>query len=237
MAAAASFIELPPLTTLTLVRDDVADSLGEAELLVEQGRHDEAVERLEDLWSDVRGDAPLALRQRLALAWSEMYRGDLERCSSSSSTPSIVALAALRRRRPRRASLPPRLRRAQAGRDRRCDLALHPRTRPQRAGPSPSALLAANTYEWRSRCHQFRRDWDAAARDAERSLELATSAGDEPAQAHALFQASAIAERRKDWLVARYYAGARARALPQARRRALHRTHPEQPRRHQLPAR
>ncbi len=49
-------------------------------------------------------------------------------------------------------------------------------------------------------------------RDAEWSLKLATRAGDEPAQAHALFQASCIAERRKDWLVARFY-GERALEL------------------------
>ena len=70
----------------------------------------------------------------------------------------------------------------------------------------PSPLLAAHVHEWRSRCHQLRRDWDAAGRDAERSLELAVEAGDEPSQAHALFQASLVAERRRQWLLARCYA-------------------------------
>jgi hypothetical protein len=78
MAAAASFFELPPVTTLALVRDDLADLLAGAEQLVAANRHDEAVEELDELWSGVRADAPLALRHRLALSWSEMYRGELE---------------------------------------------------------------------------------------------------------------------------------------------------------------
>ena len=78
--------------------------------------------------------------------------------------------------------------------------------------PRPRVLLGAHAHEWRARCHQFRRDWDAAARDAERSLELATLAGDELSQAHALFQASCVAERRRDWLVARFH-GERALEL------------------------
>ncbi len=103
--------------------------------------------------------------------------------------------------------------------------------------PRIRTLLTANIYEWRSRCLQFRRDWDAAGLDAERSLELATSAGDEPAQAHALFQASCVAERRKNWLVARYYGERALELYRRARRHALDRADAEQPRRHRLPAR
>src|ERR1700687_1861759 len=78
MAAAASYLELPPVTTLALVRDDLADALAAAEQLVAENRHDEAAEELEDLWSGVRADAALALRHRLAFSWSEMSRGELE---------------------------------------------------------------------------------------------------------------------------------------------------------------
>ncbi len=69
--------------------------------------------------------------------------------------------------------------------------------------PKPRPLLAAHAHEWRSRCHQFVRDWDAAARDADRSFELAVDARDELSQAHALFQISLVAERRSDWTFAR----------------------------------
>ena len=78
MAAAASLIEFPPLTTLTVVRDDAAAALTQAERLVAENRHEEAADSLEALWADVRGDAALALRQRLALSWVEMYRGNLD---------------------------------------------------------------------------------------------------------------------------------------------------------------
>lgn len=47
IAVVASLYELPPVTTLSLVRDDVAEQLAGAEALVEANRHDEAVARLE----------------------------------------------------------------------------------------------------------------------------------------------------------------------------------------------
>ncbi len=47
MTAAASYAELPPVTTLALVCDDLAIALANVEQLVEEGRHDEAVEHLE----------------------------------------------------------------------------------------------------------------------------------------------------------------------------------------------
>jgi hypothetical protein len=78
MAAVAPFLSLPPVTTLTLVRDDVADALAQAEALVAANRHPEAVAALEELWLNVRSDQALALRQRLALSWSEMTLGILE---------------------------------------------------------------------------------------------------------------------------------------------------------------
>jgi tetratricopeptide (TPR) repeat protein len=207
MAAAASFFEFPPVTTLTLVRDDVADALGAAEQLVARNRHDEAVEQLENLWDELRTDAALALRHRLALSWSEMYRGKLEHAAELLEHAEAIVQsprfdasdrAEILYRRGCVALKNAEIADATSLFTRALDLNEH--------APRPRTLLAADVYQWRSRCHQFRRDWDAAARDAERSLELATRAGDEPSQAHALFQASCVAERRKDWLVARFYA-------------------------------
>ena len=57
------------MTTLTLVRDDLACALARAESLVAANRHEEAVAQLEELWAEVRGETALLLRQRLALAW------------------------------------------------------------------------------------------------------------------------------------------------------------------------
>jgi tetratricopeptide (TPR) repeat protein len=208
MAAAASFLEVPPLTTLTLVRDDVADALAAAEALVQKSLFDEANEQLESLWLDVRHDARLALRQRLALSWSEMSLGRLEHAGELlahadgivQSSPQFDAAdrADVLYRRGCVALKSAEIADATSLFTRALDL--------NERAPQPNELLAAHLYEWRSRCHQFRRDWDAAAHDAERSLELATRSNDEPSQAHALFQASCVAERRKEWLVARFYA-------------------------------
>lgn len=207
MTAAASYIEPPPLTTLTLVRDDVTDSLAKAELLVEEGRHAEAVERLGSLWPELRGEVSLAFRHHLALSWSEMCLGELDSAAELLTHAQTIARsphfdscdrAELLYRRGCVAFKQGEIADATSLFTRALDLS--------EQAPRQRALLAANAYEWRSRCHQFVRDWDAASRDTERSLEIATRTGDEPAQAHALFQASAIAERRKAWLVARYYA-------------------------------
>src|SRR5207245_7272371 len=48
--------------------------------------------------------------------------------------------------------------------------------------------------------------WEAARADVERALELADGLGDEHSVAHAMFQASLIAEREGQFLVARCYA-------------------------------
>ena len=207
MAAAASYFEFPPVTALTLVRDTLADELAAAEQLVAENRHDEAVEQLEELWCDLRTDCVLALRNRLALSWSEMYRGELEHAAELLGHAETIVQsprfdagdrAEVLYRRGCVAFKSAKIADATSLFTRALDL--------NELAPRPRTLLAANIYEWRSRCHQFSRDWDAAARDAEWSLKLATRVGDEPAQAHALFQASCVAERRKEWLVARFYA-------------------------------
>lgn len=207
MAAAATYFELPPVTNASLASDELAYALGVAEQLVENGRYAEAVPHLEALWDELRADVTLALRQRLALSWCELYRGDLDRAGE------LLAHAELIVRSPhfdagQRAEV---LYRRGCVAFKRADIAeataLFTRALDLNDNaPQPRPMLSANVYEWRSRCHQFRREWDAAGLDAERSLEIATAAGDELGQAHALFQVSLVAERRNAWLVARYYA-------------------------------
>jgi tetratricopeptide (TPR) repeat protein len=204
MAAVAPLYDLPPVTTLTLVRDDCADGLTRAEALVADNRHDEAVGALEELWDNVRSDHSLALRQRLALSWSRMYRGELdeahallEHAAGLAQSPKFDAAD--------RAEV---LYRQGAVECQRSNIAeaINLLTRALDANdraPRPRARVAAGALEWRSRCYQVRRDWDAAGRDAERSLDYATCTADDDLQARALFQASLVAERRGDWLVAR----------------------------------
>jgi tetratricopeptide (TPR) repeat protein len=66
--------------------------------------------------------------------------------------------------------------------------------------------LRALALEWRSRCYQRQRDWEAAREDVERSLELAKAIDDRYALAQAHFQASLIAERQGRWVLARSHA-------------------------------
>jgi tetratricopeptide (TPR) repeat protein len=70
----------------------------------------------------------------------------------------------------------------------------------------PSDRLRSLILEWRSRCYQRQRDWEAAREDIERALELAESANDRYALAQANFQASLVAERNGRWVLARTHA-------------------------------
>ena len=68
--------------------------------------------------------------------------------------------------------------------------------------------LRARIYESRAVCHQSHSDWDAARADVEHALTLAEKVGDEETVAYGYSQASVIAEREGQWLLARFYAEA-----------------------------
>jgi tetratricopeptide (TPR) repeat protein len=70
----------------------------------------------------------------------------------------------------------------------------------------PADRLRAHVLEWRSRCYQRQRDFEAAREDVERALELAEGLSDARTQAHLFFQASLVAERTGHWVLARTYA-------------------------------
>jgi len=72
--------------------------------------------------------------------------------------------------------------------------------------------LRCRILRWRSRCYRRQGDWEAARTDVEAALELSERLGDGEALAHGYFQASIIAERRGQWVLARSYAE-RAKAL------------------------
>src|SRR5581483_2717822 len=74
------------------------------------------------------------------------------------------------------------------------------------ASPLPSDLLRSNIFTWRSRCYRRQRDFAAAREDIERALELAESLRDTRALGEAYFQASLVAERDGQWVLARTYA-------------------------------
>jgi tetratricopeptide (TPR) repeat protein len=200
---APTLTAVPPLSTDTSIEQRLAD----AERLAETNHHELALGRLEELWSDVRHEPALALRHRLAEAWSEMYCGRLDRSNEllrqAESLANLPAFDAADRAQVLYRLGCVALKQADVAEA----IALFTRgLETNQRSSRPSDLLTAQILEWRSRCYQFGRDWGAALRDAERSLELATSLGDELAQAHALFQASNVAERQRQWLLARCYA-------------------------------
>ncbi|HZO98116.1 MAG TPA: tetratricopeptide repeat protein [Gaiellaceae bacterium] len=69
-----------------------------------------------------------------------------------------------------------------------------------------SDRLRIHILDWRSRCYQRQRDWQAARADVERALELAHDVGDGHVVARAAMQASIVAEREGDLLLARFHA-------------------------------
>ena len=200
--------ELPPVTALSLVpTHDVEQMLARAESLVAAHRYADASVELASLWEDVRDDPRLALRQRLTLAWAVLYLGELgeaerllEHAETLVRSPHFDAAdrAEVLYRQGCLALKQNRIADASALLTRALDS--------NSRAPQPRTHLASRTHEWRSRCHLRTRDWDAARRDVDRAIELALEAGDTEAHAHAVFQASIVAERQKQWLLARCYA-------------------------------
>ena len=70
----------------------------------------------------------------------------------------------------------------------------------------PCDRLRSLILEWRSRCYQRQRDFEAAREDIERALELANAIDDRYAMAQAHFQASLVAERQGRWVLSRTHA-------------------------------
>ena len=70
----------------------------------------------------------------------------------------------------------------------------------------PCDRLRAEILRLRSRCYRRQRDYEAAREDLERALELTKSLGDPAAVARVHFQASLVAERQGQWVLARKYA-------------------------------
>jgi tetratricopeptide (TPR) repeat protein len=196
---------LPPLTVLP--GNDTEARLVAAESLTADNKHAAALDALAELWPDVHDDAPLAFRHRLATAWAEMYCGRLDEATAILAQADGIAQSPHFDAADRAAVLYRRgcveLKRTHVAEA----TSLFTRSLETNARSSrPSLLVAAGVRNWRSRCYQLQRDWDAAARDAEASLELATDAGCERSRAHAMFQASLVAERQRQWLLARFHA-------------------------------
>jgi tetratricopeptide (TPR) repeat protein len=219
MEGTAALQTLPPVTP-QLVQTPVAGGRGEtiaalnrAELLVEEHRYADALEALGQVVVPAVSAPDLALRVLLCEAWARMYLGHLElavatleRARALAERPffgDVDRAEALFRLGCCRLKLS-KVSNAVSLFSAALDLA-------ERSGVAGDALRA-RIFDWRSRCYQLQREWEAAQVDAERSLELAVAGGDARLEALALMQCSLVAERRNDPLLGRFYAE-RARAL------------------------
>ena len=200
---------LPPVTDV--FRDDELDLLelkvAGAEMALRDKRYDDVVAALGELTIFPARYPNLALRSLKAESWARMYRGELDEALALLKTAKEIThrpgfndldradvLCRIGAVRVKRGSI------ARAVND--LTLALELCNRSGR----PSDRLRAEIYDWRSRCSQRQRDFQAARADVESALELAEGIGDLAAAADINFRASSIAEREGAFLVARCYA-------------------------------
>jgi tetratricopeptide (TPR) repeat protein len=216
MEATAALRGLRPTTEparKTSEHDATHAVLRRAKRFIKGHRYTEAVDALGAI-NVAAGSAPeLALDVLLCEGWARMYLGELgkaestlERARSLAESPSFTDLD--------RAEALFRLGscRFKLGRVSNAISLFSAALGLTGTAGEHQDLLRARIFDWRSRCYQVQRDWEAAKADAEHALELAESLGDDLLIAHALMQCSLVAERLHDPLLGRFYAE-RARML------------------------
>ena len=207
--SATTDLKLPPVTDIG--RDEdlalLEKQVVAAEQAVDESRYDDALALLGDVPIAPAQYPDLALRALFAGSWSRMYRGELDEALTMLQTAKEVAhrpgfndldraqvLCRIGAVRVKRGAI------SRAINDLSLALELC-----ERSG-RPCDRLRAEIYDWRSRCYQRQRDFNAARADVEAALELADGVSDTIVAANINFRASSIAEREGKWLVARTYA-------------------------------
>ncbi|MDQ3068079.1 MAG: tetratricopeptide repeat protein [Actinomycetota bacterium] len=178
-----------------------------AEAAVAEARYDDAIRLLGEVPIVPTHFPDLALRSLLAGSRARMYRGELEEALEQLKTAKQIThrtgfndvdragvLCRIGAVRVKRGSI------SRAVNDLTLALELCDRS------GRPCDRLRAEIYDWRSRCYQRQRDFDAARGDIEAALELADALGDTTTAADINFRAASVAEREGAFLVARCYA-------------------------------
>ena len=181
----------------------VEETIAAAERAVEAQDHREAIELLQGLVVPASASQRLALRALLAEAWARMTLGQLapagdllERArelsegadfTDSDRADVLYRLAASRLQSGKAGNAAALLSVAL----RLCD---------------GSDRLRVEILERRARAYLRMRDWDAACEDVDTAVELATRVGEPRLLGHVYLAASNVAERRREWLLARFYA-------------------------------
>jgi tetratricopeptide (TPR) repeat protein len=188
-------------------RSEIVAVLDRADQLIAHSRYAEAVEVLGETPVPAVSSPELALRVLFAESWAQMYLGNLdravnvmERARALAEGPSFTEID--------RAEAMFRFGccRLKLGKTSNAISLFTSSLSLAEQGGLAGDRLRARTFDWRARAYQLQRDWDAAQVDAERSLELAQSVGDDRLAALALMQCSLVAERRGNPMVARCYA-------------------------------
>jgi tetratricopeptide (TPR) repeat protein len=202
----SSFLEIGVSTD---ERNRVESVIARAEASLEKNEYDEAVQALADVKAPLAAVASpeLELRALLAEAWGSMYQGEvrkaiaiLEEARELAEGPLFTDVE--------RADVLYRLgccRYKLSSISTAVSLYSEAYELATRSG-LPADRLRAHILEWRSRCYQRQRDFEAAREDVERALELAEGLDDTQTMAHVYFQASLVAERTGHWVLARTYA-------------------------------
>ncbi len=221
MESTAALPTLPPVTPAFMQapvasgsgRAETTTALAKAQRLVEAHRYEDAVEALSGVHVPNACAPDLALRVLHCETWARLYLGDIvtadaiaERARALSEGPnfsdleraeSLFRLGCCRLKLARVSNAVSLF-----------TLALRLGERSGIAGDR----VRAQAFEWRARCYQLQREWDAAEIDAQSAVELAQQIDDGRVEALATMQCSLVAERRGDPLLARFYAE-RARTL------------------------
>lgn len=219
MDGSAALLTLPPVTPAyvqTRTSDGRAEALKalmSAERLLLDSRYEEALQELGEVVVPAVSAPDLALRILFCDAWARMYLGQLdaavsllERGRALAEGPTFTEVD--------RADAMFRLGccRLKLGKVSNAISLFTSALQLAERGGVAGDQLRARAFDWRSRAYQLQREWEAAQVDAERSLELAESIGDDWQCAAALMQCSLVAERAGNLEVALLYAQ-RAHAL------------------------
>ena len=221
MESTAALENLPPVTPAfmrapTVVgsgRSETFSALAQAERYVEAHRYDDALEALGGVNVPTVSAPDLALRVLHCETWARLYLGQVEAADGVAERARALSEGPTFSELDRAESL------FRLG---CCRLKL---TRVSNAvslftlalrlaenGGIEGDRVRAQSHEWRARCYQLQREWDAAESDSQAAIQLAQQSGDGRLEALATMQCSLVAERRGDPLLARFYAE-RARTL------------------------
>jgi tetratricopeptide (TPR) repeat protein len=221
MESTATLPTLPPVTPAFMQapaapgsgRAETTTALAKAERAVEAHRYEEAVEALGGVHVPSASAPDLALRVLHCETWARLYMGDVQTADAIADRARALSEGATFSDLDRAESL------FRLGCCRlkltRVTNAVSLFTLALRLGESGGIAgdrVRAQAFEWRARCYQIQREWDAAETDAHSAVELAQQIGDGRVEALATMQCSLVAERRGDPLLARFYAE-RARTL------------------------